>query len=171
MALPGPFLAGQRLTAGQLNDATQKTLDEAEISAAGAIQIGINTVETNIPKLALGPVDLVAGGLYSIQPKLILNNSVATDEFILRVRRDTPVTGTLVAEMTIWRPNTTAGYLFSTYDDFTSAVDDPGVMLYSSLVRNAGTGNIAIYGQFSTLSRTSIKIVRVGYSSEFRVVT
>ena len=32
MALPGPFLAGQRLTAGQLNDATQKTITSIDIN-------------------------------------------------------------------------------------------------------------------------------------------
>jgi|SRR5215510_3647822 len=170
MALPGPFLAGQRLTAGQLNDATQKTLDEVQVSTPGALQTTSGTTELNITSLQMNPIDLVAGGLYSFEPQLILNNSVATDEFLFRVRRDTPVTGTLVGEMSIWRPNTTLGYSFVTYDDFTSSIDDPAVQFYCSLVRATGTGTCTIHGQFNTLSRTSMKITRIGYSSEFRVV-
>jgi hypothetical protein len=169
--MTGPFLAGQRLTAGQLNDATQKTLDEVEISTAGALQTTSGTTELNITKLVLGPVDLVAGGLYSLEPQLILNNSVATDEFLFKVRKNTPLTGTLIAEMSIWRPNTTLGYSFVTYDDFASAADDPAVTLYCSLVRATGTGTCTIYGQFNTLSRTSMKITRIGYSSALRVVS
>lgn len=171
MATTAPFLAGQRLTAGQLNDATQKTLDEAEVSIAGALQTTSGTTELDITKLVLGPVDLVAGGLYSLQPQLILSNSVATDEFLFRVRKNTAVTGTLISEMYIWSPNTTLGYSFVTYDDFPSVADDPAVTLYCSLVRIIGTGTCTIYGQFNTLSRTSMKIVRIGYSSALRVVT
>lgn len=171
MALPGPFLAGQRLTAGQLNDATQKTLDSVEVGTSGIINSGITTTETNIPKLAMGPIALVAGGLYQVKLRLILQQSVASDEFLCIVRRDTALTGTVVTEFFIGAPVTTAGFMMVEWDDFTSASDESGVPFYVSLKRSAGSGNIQIYGQLNGDNRTGAKLSRVGYSSEFRVVT
>lgn len=171
MALPGPFLAGQKLTAGQLNDATQKTLKSVEIGTAGIIATTSGTTELNIAQLAIGPVDLVAGGLYSWTPKLVLQNSVGSDEFNLIIRRDTPLTGALVSDWVIYRPGHTGGYWFSVPDDFTSAVDDPGVNFYVSLQRLNGTGTLSLYGQLSSTNRSGLKLVRTGYSSELQVVT
>lgn len=166
----GPFLPGQKLKAGQLNDATQKTVDSLAVGISGAIVSGITT-ETNIPQLALGPVDLAAGGLYSFNPSLILQNSVSTDEFAFRVRRDTPVTGTLVAELEIFRPLHTLGYEFESYALASFLATESNISFYCSLARTNGTGNITIYGLFGGLARTQMSMVRVGYGSAFRVVT
>lgn len=166
-----PFLAGQRLTAGQLNDATEKTLSSIEVGTAGSIGTTSGTTELNIAKLQLGPVALVAGGLYRWDARLTLQASVTTDTFEMRIRRDTAVTGTLITSMQIQAPNNLGVTTFVGWDSFISSVVDPAVTYFTSLVRTSGTGTLNIFGQTSTTQRTGIKLARDGYSSEYTVVT
>lgn len=135
--MAGPFLAGQRLTAGQLNDATQKTLTSVEVGVAGALATGIGATEVNIPKLALGPVALVAGGLYHFDARVTLQQTVATDGFMMRLRRDTALTGTVVAEWLIYAVAATSGNVFFAWDDFISTIAEPTVNYFVSFKRDA----------------------------------
>lgn len=171
MSLPGPFLAGQRLTAGQLNDATQKTLDSVQVGTAGVVVGGIGATETNVAQMRLGPVDLVAGGLYYFDVSLIFQQTVTTDEFTMRIRRDTALTGTLVSEWGLYVALTTAGTRRSLWKDFTSSVADPAVQFFCSFIRTAGTGTVSIYGSLGSVNKTSVAIRRDGYASEFRTAT
>lgn len=169
MALPGPFLAGQRLTAGQLNDATQKTLRSIEVSAAGSIGVTSGTTELNLAKLALGPVPQVNGGLYHFDLSLTCQNSVASDEYHFFLRRDTALTGTLITTFILFATSVTSGRAFVGWDDVTAAADE-NVQYYLSVKRVVGSGTLTVYGQLSSTNRSSLKISRAGYSSEFALV-
>lgn len=168
--MANPFLAGQRLAAGQLNDATEKTLVSLEVGVAGALHAGI-TAETTITKMTPGPVSLVAGGLYSVGIKLLYAQTVGTNEFNLIIRRDTALTGPVVTDWVIPPPNATGTVLFSGWDDIISSIADPNVQYYVSLARLSGAGSATVYGQSSTTNRSGWKVVRTGYSSEYVVTT
>lgn len=169
MALPGPFLAGQRLTAGQLNDATQKTLKSVEVSTAAVINTTSGTTELNVPKLALSGIPQVAGGLYRFSPRLTVQNSVGTDDYSLILRRDTALTGTVVRQWFLYSPNLTSVRQWQSWADIT-AIADETVNYFVSIQRTAGSGTIAIYGQVGTFDRSGIRVDRGGYASEYVLV-
>jgi hypothetical protein len=172
MALPGPFLAGQRLTAGQLNDATQKTLKTVQVGIGGIIGTTSGTTELNIPELEIGPVDLVAGGLYRFDVRQTLQYTVANNqEYNMIIRRDTPLVGPLVVDWVIYPAVNLSGFTFTVWGEFISTVDDPGVTFYTSFQRLNGSNTMQIYGQLSGTNRSTLSLKRVGYSSEFEVVT
>lgn len=168
--MANPFLAGQRLTAGQLNDATEKTLKSIEMGQAGTLAVTAGTTELNVPKLALGPAALVNGGLYHWDVRMTLQMSVGTDEFDMIIRRNTALTGPVVSDWVIYRSNNTAGFLFVTWDDFPSAALDPAVNYFTSFQRLSGTGTLTVFGQLSGTNRSGEALRRTGYSSEYALV-
>ena len=169
--MTAPFLAGQRVTAGQLNDAVQKTLQSIEVGIAGGIATTAGATELDIPELAVGPVDLVGGALYAWEIRLATTRTSATDLFNVIIRRDTPLTGTVISDWIIPAAPATTSYVFTAWDDMISAIDDPGVQFYTSIQRLSGGGTITVAGQLSGSNRSGIKLVRTGYSSAFQVVT
>lgn len=172
MALPGPFLAGQRLTAGQLNDATQKTIQTIEVGIAGIIATTSGATELTIPELTFGPIDLVAGALYRWDVRATLQYVTSSaQEYNWIIRRDTPLTGTVVSDWVIYNQATTGGFQFVAWDEFIATADETGVMFYTSIQRLTGTNTCQVYGQLSGSNRTTQSIKRVGYSSELTVVT
>lgn len=177
MALPGPFRPGQWLTAGQLNDATQKTIVSVDVNYNGNISGTINTVETTIDRLTLGPMDQVAGALYKVHTRLIMQVDNDDSEFFIIMRKNTPLTGDIVASWNVWRPPwANFAFLFTGWADFPAVVDEAGVIYYFSMVRSAtGTGNGIIWGHHPnvplSVTPTGVKIERTGYASEYSVVT
>lgn len=173
MALPGPFLAGQRLTAGQLNDATQKTIAAVDVNIVGELVTGVTTTETTITQFTLGPFDQVAGGLYKVVTRVIFEQTVADDEFLLKMRKNTPLTGTIVANWNMWSPPAPAkGQLFTGWANFPALINE-SVTYYFSVIRRpaSGTGSIKIYGHHTSDTPSGVSVERVGYGSEFTVVT
>lgn len=168
---PQPFLAGQRLTAGQLNDAVEKTLDSVDLGVAGTIATTSGTTELNIPQFALGPVSVNTANLYQLAVRLICSQTVASDEFFCRIRRDTPVTGTLVAEWVMYAPAVTTGFLFTSFADFVPAGTNPAINYYLSVARFAGSGVLNVWGQLNNRNRSGDSITRIGYAAQYRVVT
>lgn len=172
MALPGPFLAGQRLTAGQLNDATQKTLKTIEVGTAGVIGTTSGATELNIPQLAIGPVDLVAGALYRFDVRMTLQYvTAANQEYNMIIRRNTALTGPIVSDWVIYPAVGLAGFQFVAWDEFTSPINDPAVQFFTSFQRLNGVNTMQIYGQLSGTNRSTMSLKRTGYSSECQVVT
>jgi hypothetical protein len=172
MALPGPFLPGQRLTAGQLNDATQKTMASVDVNIEGVILDNVTTTETTITQLTLGPFDQRTGALYSVETRIIIQQTDASDEFLLIMRKNTPLTGTIIANWNMWRLiENGKGALFHAYADFPGTADE-SVTYYFSVIRRpaSGTGHITIYGHHTSDTPTGAKILRTGYSSEYTVV-
>lgn len=168
---PQPFLAGQRLAAGALNDAVEKMLDSATVGIAGSLAVTSGTTELNISQLALGPVAVNTANLYKLAVRMIGQQSVALDEFLVRIRRDTALTGALVAEWNVYAPVTTQGFLFTSWSDFVPAVTNPAVQYFFSVVRTSGSGTLTVYGQLSVQNRSGISISRAGYAPQFRIVT
>lgn len=172
MALPGPFLAGQRLTAGQLNDATQKTIKTLEVGVGGIIVTTSGTTQSNITQLQFGPIDLVAGALYEWKVNAVCQYNVAGgQEYQWAIRRDTALTGTIVTDWVIYNQVGTGGFRFVAWDQFIASSNESGVMFYNSVVRVNGANTMNVYGQLGTTNRTTMSLMRVGYSSEFQVVT
>jgi len=169
MSLPGPFLAGQRLTAGQLNDATQKMMKSIEVSTAGTINTGIGATEVNITKLALGPIPQVNGGLYRFDMRLVVQNTVGTDDFVISLRRDTALTGTLIRAWTIFAPQNVAVHLWEVWADVPATVTE-SVNYFVSAKRTLGTGTLSVYGQFATSTQSGVSCSRNGYASEYAVI-
>lgn len=170
MSIPGPFLAGQRLTAGQLNDATQKTILSVEVGNSGTLYTTSSTTELNMPKFAMSGLQLVNGGLYELAVHLFLQNSVGTDTYNLIVRHTTALSGALVTDWVIPAPAKTTQYDFSTWDDIVSAADVTRNYFFS-VQRLSGTGTLSVLGQGSSTNRPGVKLMRTGYSSEYSLVT
>lgn len=172
MALPGPFLAGQKLTGGQLNDATQKTITSVDVNVTGAIVSGVNTTETTITQFTLGPFDQVNGALYQVNVRPIIEVTNADSEFRMIMRKNTALTGTVIADWNMWRlPYAGFAQLRTLWADF-PAVADESVTYYFSVVRFTGTGDLTVYGHHNASATPSgVKIERTGYASEYTVVT
>lgn len=172
MALPGPFLAGQKLTAGQLNDATQKTIKTIEVGTVGIIATTSGTTELDVPLLSMGPIDLVAGALYQFSVRMTLQYVTATNqEYNMIIRRNTALSGPVVSDWVIYPAVDLSGFQFIAWDEFVSPISESGVMYYTSFQRLNGSNTMHIYGQISGTNRSSISLKRVGYSSEHQVVT
>lgn len=171
MALPGPFLAGQRLTAGQLNDATQKTIKTVQVSQSGIVYTTSGTTQLNMPKFAIGPVALVAGALYRFDVRMTMQYAVSNNqEYNLIIRRDTALTGTVVVDWVIYPAPNVAGFSFTAWNEFTASADEPAVNFYASVQRLNGANTMDVYGSLSGTNRSQISLKRVGYSSELQVV-
>lgn len=175
MALPGPFLAGQEITAGEINDATQKTISSIDVNTAGPIVTGVGVTETTITQLTLGPIDQVQGALYKVSPRVIFQQSNHLDEFLLLMRKDTPLTGTIVASWDMWRtPTDNGGALFTGWADIPASINETGVMYYFSIDQFAGSGTAIVYGHWPlsglVVTPTGVSFTRVGYATEYTVV-
>lgn len=176
MALPGPFLAGQRLTAGQLNDATQKTMASVDVNnspPSTPLVTGVTTTETTITQFTLGPFEQVNGGLYVVDTRVIFEQTVATDEFLLIMRKNTPLTGTIIANWNMWTvPAGGLAQLFTGWADFAAAANE-SVTYYFSVIRRpaSGSGSLKVYGHHTSDTPSGVKIMRSGYASEYAVVT
>lgn len=175
MALPGPFLAGQRLTAGQLNDATQKTLASVDANVGspgtGILVSGVGATETNITQFVLGPFDQVDGGLYRVNTRVIREQTVATNEFRLIMRKNVPLVGAIVADWNMWgTPDPNLAQLFTGWAHY-SAIANESVTYFFSVVRSSGAGTLTVYGHHTSNTPSGVSIERNGYGSEFQVVT
>lgn len=167
-----PFLAGQRVTAGQLNEATRKVVKSIELGVAGIVATTSGTTELNIPKLAVGPVDLVAGALYQWNVRQTLQYVTAnTQEYNMIIRKNTALTGTIISDWVIYNQVNTAGFLFTSWDQFTQSTNESAVTFYVSFQRLNGSNTMNIYGQLSGTNRSGISLSRAGYSSDFAIVT
>jgi len=116
------------------------------VTAAGAINSGIGTTETNITKMAITGAKLSTAKFYLLNVNLVVNFTNASDSFYVRIRRDTAVSGTVVAEWP-WIPDVNG------YDDgrsFSQPYKPPAnassASFYVSLQRIAGSGTVSVYG-------------------------
>lgn len=175
--LPGPFLAGQKLTAGQLNDATQKTIQSIDVNIAGTPLVSpVTTTETTITQFTLGPFDQVAGALYRVNVRAIVQQTIATDEFFMIMRKNTPLTGPIVAGWDMFKLILlNSGFWFNGSADIPATVDESGVTYYFSAVRFTGIGSWIVWGQnpgnTNSPTPSGVQFTRVGYTSEYTVIT
>jgi hypothetical protein len=95
------------------------------------------------------------------------------DEFLLIMRKNTPLTGTVIANWNMWSTSTDGlAQLFAGWADFLALANE-SVTYYFSVIRRpaSGSGSIKIYGHHTSDTPSGVAIRRNGYSSEYAVVT
>lgn len=130
-------------------------------TGAGFINSAIAGTETNISKIGISGVKLVSGRFYMLNVHMYANFSVAGDSFTVRVRRDTAVSGTIIAEFP-WITDV------SGYDDcrsfsqpYKAPANASSANFFVSVQRAAGTGTCSVNGD----SRTSQWVDDLGADS------
>lgn len=134
------------------------TIGGRVVSQAGFITTGIDdTPEVNITKLALENTQVVGGTFYVLNLYLSVNFATvaANDSYLVRVRKDTPLVGTVILEGNL-RPASP-----DLFDDsktlsqpWLAPATDTDADFYVSIQRVFGTGTMNVYGN----SRTSFWI-------------
>lgn len=143
-----------------------------------AVDIGFGVTSTtsganelDIGRLANVNVQLINGQAYRNEVYLITTRSTASDEFIVRIRQGTPVSGTLLAEQIIYGEVNTSGQeaiapLLWSWSSATVTTT-----LYLSVIRNSGAGTMTVFGQLGTRGRSLNMLTRLGPSSRYRTIS
>jgi len=123
-----------------------KTLAGRLVTTAGAINTGIGGTEVDIPKLAITGVKTKLNCWYQFAVALAGQPSAANASFTIRVRKDTALTGTVVADWS-WLTDV-AGFTDSKF--FTlpwkALADNSSTNFYVSAQLAGGTGTLDING-------------------------
>ncbi|MFB9432808.1 hypothetical protein [Streptoalloteichus tenebrarius] len=129
------------------------------VARPGALVSNVGTTETNIPPLAVEGVRILLNRIYGITVTLLGGfTAAAGDSFGIRVRRDNPTSGLVVAEWT-WLPTAVGLDDYRTVSaPWRSDVSDSAARFYVTVTKLAGTGTATIYGN----GRSSIRIEDVG---------
>jgi hypothetical protein len=149
----------------------------AELVDAVDIGIGITpyttsgSTELDIGRLANTNVQLINGQLYRNDAYLITTRTTAADEFLVRIRQGTPVSGALLAEEIIYGEANTSGQeaiapLLWAWSSATVTTT-----LYLSVARNSGGGTMSVFGQLGTRARPMNILTRCGPSSRYRTIS
>jgi hypothetical protein len=143
-----------------------------------AVDIGFGVTSTtsaaaelDIGRLANVNVPLVNGQFYRNDVYLITTRTTASDEFVVRLRQGTPVSGTLLAEQIIYGEVNTSGQEAIAPLLWSWASASVTTTLYVSVVRNSGAGSMTIYGQLGTRGRSLNILTRCGPSSRYRTIS
>jgi len=119
------------------------------LTGAGFVHTTSGTTELNLTKLALENTRTESGTWYTLNLNLFYNNATvaAGDSFLIRVRKDTALSGTVIAEFVVRpeSPDTFDGSRTFAQPWFSGA-QDLDADFYVSAQRQAGTGTLAFYG-------------------------
>lgn len=116
------------------------------MSGTGAQYSGIASVETHLAKLATPGVKITGGRVYEFKVALLANFTAAGNSFTIRVRRDTPLTGPVVAEWS-WQSGTAGFDDARTFtQEWVAPATAPAVPFFVTAVRAAGGGTMGVYG-------------------------
>lgn len=155
------------LTAGL--EGRLQLIDAVECNVA-ATQVSSAAVELDLPRLAMPSIPFVSGALYRLDVGIINSRSVVSDEYCVRLRHTTAVSGTLLGETMGWTESGTAGRWISGFIFF-DAPSTATLNLFLSVVRTGGTGAITIYYQtFNSATRTRTALYRVAPSAKRRLI-
>lgn len=143
------------------------TVDSFEISASGAFQTGISTSETNLSKASFGPVTVTNGDLYKFDFDFIVQ-SAANAAHKLRIRKGTPLTGPIVAELTTYPPGTATGNKMVEWTTW-QCTGTETTTFYTSIFKTAGDGTMSVFGEVGG-GRSRGTMTRLGYNTAHRVV-
>ena len=152
------FNANDAPTAAQLG--AYKTAIERSIPLRGAyvtntggpIATTSGTTELDLTKLQLTGLTLTTGRYYEARYQITFTKTVAGDSFDIKLRANTAVSGTQIAQ-----------HGFNPTNGFTGGLLEFGLMfkgdvsygsIYLSVVRTGGTGTLSYYGMSGTFSRT-----------------
>lgn len=123
------------------------------IDQAGFIGTTSGTVEKDFAKLALEGRRIVSGRVYELHLNLFWNfATVATgDSYIVRIRKDTPLTGTVIAEWVIRPVDASAFDESESFEQpWRCTATDTNGRFYVSITRVAGTGTLSLNGDKKT---------------------
>lgn len=167
------FQALQELTAADLNaafaDDAVKLMDAVNISATGGLYTTSGTTELDIGRLAHTSIAIDASRLYRTDVQMITTRTVASDEFELRIRQGTAVSGTLLASRPAYAAPTTNGHLVKVSLLWVPA-SSTTTTVFLSIVRATGTGTLSVFGS-TTLGRSQSVLSQLGPATRFRTIT
>ena len=133
--------AGQYIVGRMIGE--ERWLDAAQVDTTGTLVTTAGGVESNISNLALTVPNWTPSLVYQLVVQLSLSYSVITDTFAVRIRRDTAVTGTLLAEGFI--SDMGLGHPLVSWPLRPTATER-NIPLFVSVIRAAGTGTCAVLG-------------------------
>lgn len=115
------------------------------VTQAGTLHTGIVGTETNITKLALENSLVQGNRFYTLNVNLYTNISAADNSFLIRVRKDTALSGTVLAAWQ-WNSVLNADDTKTMSQPWLSGALDTDADFYVSAQRIAGAGDMDIYG-------------------------
>lgn len=133
-----------------VNTLNMRSLGGRIVTTVGTIHTGITTTETNITKLAFENSSITVGRVYIFNLLLSAQFSAANDSFAVRIRKDTALSGTVLAN-TAWITQV-SGF---THDrpiavPWIATGSDADADFYVSLQRVAGAGTCDVNGNSLT---------------------
>lgn len=133
-----------------VNTLNMRSLGGRIAVAAGVITGGVTTTETNIPRLAFENSVIQSARVYLFNVTLSAQFSIGSDSFTIRIRKDTALSGTVIAS-TAWISQV-AGF---THDrtfviPWVAPAGDADADFYVSIQRIAGSGIADINGNGSS---------------------
>lgn len=122
-------------------------------NAGNPIATTSGTTEMDLAKLQLTNfnIPMVTGSYYVARFLLTVTNTIASDTFDVRLRANTPVTGTQIGRLDHFANEPTA---YSREYAFEFKGDASYTSIYVSLVRTGGTGTMSYYGVTGGQNRT-----------------
>jgi hypothetical protein len=146
------FLAGQKVTAAAITEATQSLV-------GGLLRTSNDTATSGTTEKSWGTtatLSLYASTTYCVIAQVYWLNSVANDEFFFRIRA-TSVAGTILNGIVSHKGN--GGGPYSTWVSYTFTTTTATTAVYcGSLVRGTGTGTATVQAQ------SMIALYRMGAS-------
>jgi hypothetical protein len=127
-----------------------RTLAGRIATTAGVINGAVAGTETTITKLTVAGVRVRLGAFYEFGINLSGQASVVNDSFTLRVRRDTALTGVVVASTALITQVSNYTHSRSMVYPWRCTADNPSAPFYVSLQRGAGTGVMDVNGDRAT---------------------
>ncbi len=169
------FLAGEVLTAGELNaalTAVDQELVDSIVTNVAATQVTSGTTELTLTRLQMPSLAVDSTQLYRTDLAIVSTRTVATDEFAFRIRETTAGSGTIVGEVIMWGDATASRQLRGSI--FWSPTATATATYHMSVVRNAGTGTMTtFYTSFGTsgYSSTRTQTWKLGAKTKLRTIT
>lgn len=154
---------------GRVNDVN--TVIDAIETDVTATQVTSGTTELDLARLASASLSVSTDRLYQTDIQIITSRSVATDEYLFRLRQGTALSGTLVGEVIAWVVASTSGQ-FAKASILWTPASTTTTNFYLSVLRNGGTGALTVYyDNFATLARTQVIHRRLGPNTLLRTIT
>lgn len=135
----GLFVAGQFLTAGQLNEATTTLLPNSLLRTSNDTPTSAGTEKA---WGTTGTISLFANTTYHVVAEIFWNNTVANDEPFFRIR-ETNVAGTLRSGIVGHKGNGGGAYSSLVSYTFTSG-SATTIVFCGTVLRGVGTGTITV---------------------------
>lgn len=119
-------------------------------ATAGVINAGIAATEVNIAKLAITPVVVVSGRGYVHCVTIDGQFTVANDSFVIRIRKDTALSGTVVASSSVIVQVSGFTHQKTMILPWIAPSSDASADFFVSLQRVAGAGVCDVNGNSTT---------------------